>query len=80
MELIVAIVIVVVVAVYPVMFAARMLGAKSTTFGIALVAVIVSALVQGLAQYFLGAELLGYAASFVLSGLVFASVLSTGFF
>ena len=67
------------VTVVPVMIGARIVGAKNTGFGSALLAVIILAAVSiGIDRYF-GNQLLGYIASAAAGGFFLAGILGTTF-
>ncbi len=66
-----------VVAVLPVMLAARMVGAGRTGFGPALLAVILQAVCSGVAERYLGNGWAGIAVAIVLGVAIYAYVLDT---
>lgn len=66
-----------VLAVVPVMLAARMVGAGRTGFGSALLAVILQAVCSGVADKYLGNGWAGIAVAIVLGVAIYAYVLDT---
>ena len=79
MEFLLVFAIVVAIGVVPVMIAARMLGARNTGFGSALLAVIIAAAVGAAVEALVGEGLIGIVVSLGVGAFVYAGVLGTTF-
>jgi len=67
------------VAIVPVMIGARLVGARNTGIGAALLSVIALTLIGVVCDRLIGSPFINFIASFVLGGIVMSSILGTTF-
>ncbi len=79
MEFIVALLIVILVTVFPVMISARALKARNTGFWICLLAVICSSLVGGFVSELFSNQFISVVVAFVATAIIYSVVLGAGF-
>jgi hypothetical protein len=79
MDILVAITLLIAVTVVPIMIGARVVGAKNTGFGSALIAVVVLSALSFFVSKYIGNPLLAFAASAAGGGVMLAAILGTTF-
>jgi hypothetical protein len=77
LSLLIALFIIAAITVFPVMIAARMVGAKNTSFGYALLALILQGVMSALLNTFIHRPLLSAVLSLLLGPAIYAGVLKT---
>ena len=80
MEFVIIFAVIAVVIVIPIMIGARLVGAKNTGFGSALLAVVIVAPLSALISLFVANEIVAFVGTAVVSAFVLSGILGTTFF